>query len=1021
MNLKEWFLVTIRERVLNVLDGLADEFKEDGKLNWRKAVKVFSDFCEDKPDFTQKDAVDKVLNGLNLTDKVEMLKATWKKIPQRLRNVLTVSLEDYNESEHSEDFKWKVLGNDGEELVYNGFKGPWQSVIDFNARAELGLELQALDCDAAGKAIGIECEDQERLLKMGLLGKLEVGAAASLPTGFVGIKGEAEARGKASLDYYFANNARLLFIEALIQDLPNLASPFDAEGISGKAEHQLKAIQLNVEGSVGASIDISAGEVFEATFKEGTPAVPDKIGVAASVKVGFQAGFKLNGAWNVLVIPDNQNHSMLMVKVEKDTSKEKSTSISLDASVGISGLDKVGEAVSNRFLPDANKLLEKLKEYSNFGSLLEAEVKNKLKELLNADTDDTLENKLVEVLVGEDNAGKLADVMGSAVETTLNEKLDLLEDKASRAGKSIIKGVVDKLDLRKRLGKNLTNKLVNTAKGKLAEFLNSIVDKLKKSLDEIINNNQDNLENIFKPLETIGETVEDLIEKANQDSQQLLTPVIKYLTRYQDFRNKVTAVAQSISGENIGLHLGRSLNVSQGTSTLLEFEVDTSFEKAREYYKQMVAGNFKEALNAKKDLDGVDLIGGSFKTYREKKLSTDFSLNIFGFKITSQTIMNSKVHIDRDAARNIVMAKSKAEFEKSAKVTGESRMVQFINIMQIPGSTGDQDAGPRQTKIFSSDLSLTYRDTKLNKDELDAYLGSLGKLKLLSKDRMKAVLSRYDELEKQAKKEKKKMKGEIQLSMALESTDINNLIEKLDDETEPGWDDKEEKDKNIIIKNAALDHQLNSYLSYLTTLNKEKRKAFIEVLANWGSGFDTDLNPEMLMKQIKKQITEIARVSKEGNAQGDVLRKYRPANGDMNRVSPTDKHYLLVAQDIGVNVNNLVKIVRNLRDAAKIPSTDKNLKKTTLERYNIENNKALKGWLKLDKIIIDLLNDFFEWLINIFFKGFKFKKMNISPFTRAFIATIGELCQLGEQGNGQEFLSPVVKWSVLDWKEEIFV
>jgi hypothetical protein len=984
LNLKQWFVETIRERVLNVLDVLAAEFKEDGKPDWRKAVEVFSVFCEnkDKLDPQLKNVVDKVINGLSLTDEVKALNSHWLEIHESVRDILTKPLQG-----HREPIKWNVLGRDGEGLSYGNLIGPLNSLINFNAKADLELALQALDCDAAGKAIGIECEGQERLLKMGLLGKLEASTDASLPIGFVGIKGKGEVRGKASLDYYFGNKAQWLFIEALIHDLTHLASPFDAADIAAEQAYSLKAIQLSVEGSLGASLSLTAGKTWGTSFKVKNKRLDldTYILIGASVDLGYDVDLNLEGAWNVLVKP--KDTGFLNVKVQKDRSKEKSTSFSLDVSVGISGLDKVGEVVINRYLPDPTLLLEKLHEYSNFGSLLKTEVKNKLKELLNADTDDTLENKLVEVLVGDDNAGKLADVIGSAVEASLNEKLDLLLDEASNAGKTIIEGVVNKLDLKKRLGNELTNKLVNTAAGKLAEFLNCIVDKLKNSLEEIINN--DDLELIFKPLEAIGETVEDLIEKASQGAQQLLIPFIRFLTRYQQQRNKIVKAVQASSRLKLGLHLGRSLKSSSGISTVLDFEVDTNNSEAGKYYKEMVAGNFQNALAAarksKNGSNGIKLCGGSFKSAVSNQLTTDVSLSFFGAQFSSQTIMNSDVQVQVDTAGNIMMAQSEAEFKRIYSGLGESRMVQFLNLMEIPGSISngdgeDGDANHGKIKIFSSGMAMTYRDNRLKESELEAYLGSLEEAKLISKESLNAAETRYDELVVKAADEEKKMGAEIGLSMALTPDDIRTLTET----------------QNTDIENKAIDHQLGTYFFG----KPEKCQFFQEVTARW---YDRS-------KNLKEQIRKIAAKS----TLGDVLATYDIPNiharNDRNKVvsiSAEERHYLRMARRIGINANNLVNIVQNLREAAKIQFTEHTLEDDvkTLAGYNKEINESLRGWLKVRGIL----------------RSLGLKKETVPSVVLAFIATIGEICQLGGREKGTEFLIPTVKWSVLDWKEEIFV
>ncbi len=76
MNFKRWFHENIREKALKVLDGLAAQFKDDhGNPDWRKAVTVFSDFCENILTPTLKDTVEDVIEALKLKDEVEALRA----------------------------------------------------------------------------------------------------------------------------------------------------------------------------------------------------------------------------------------------------------------------------------------------------------------------------------------------------------------------------------------------------------------------------------------------------------------------------------------------------------------------------------------------------------------------------------------------------------------------------------------------------------------------------------------------------------------------------------------------------------------------------------------------------------------------------------------------------------------------------------------------------------------------------------------------------------------------------------
>ncbi|MCP5048440.1 MAG: hypothetical protein GY940_14820, partial [bacterium] len=905
--------------------------------------------------------------------------AFWQKIPDPVRQILTTSLQDFQAP-----INWPALGPAGKGVSYGNLAGPLNSLIGFNATGNLVLSLEAMDTvTVLGQPAGVTPGAGERFLRMGLLGKLEVGANVSAPVGFIGIKGSASAKGSASLDYYFANKTRWLLVEALIADIPDLVSPFNAAAIATKQTHQVKAIQLNVGGALNASLGISAGKTWGTSFnvKNKSLDLDTEVQISAGASVSFEAGLNLQAAWNVLVVPGPDQ--TLAVRIQKDYSREKSYTFSLDASIGISGLDAVGTAVINKYMPDATELLTKLNEFSNFGTLLKSKVREKLNNLLDKDGDDSVKQELVKVVVGDSGASDLSGAIGDAVESALNEKLDLLESKAANAGQAILTGAAQKLNLPGNLG----TKLVEVAGKKINTMLSDITSKLEGKLAALISENENRLDSLFKPLEEVGTKVSELTADVDKLSQELLGPIIKFLTRYQRLRDKLTAAVQGSSRLKLGLHIGRSLNASTGTGTLLEFEVDTTNPNAGGLYKQMMAGNFKNALAAARKgengSDGIKLVGGSFRATASQKVTTDVSLNIFGAQFGAKTLMSSDVQAQVDTSGNIMIATSKAEFQRMFKALGESQMVRFINLMEIPGAGqpgGGSDSGdkPVETKIFSSGLSLTYQDNSLKKSELEAYLGSLTKGNLITAESLNAASLRYDQVLEEARAKNEKVGAEIGMSISLTSDDIKTLIAVQDSD----------------IDSKAINNQLNTYF-----YNKnDDYKIFTRVLSNWN-------NPDKTHKDVFQQIRAIASAGKLGDAliRYDISRPGETKN--MELVVGKTLDLLDAAWHIGRNASNLVKIVRNMEVASKVKFTEENLKTEVnkLNGFNKEMNKYLKDWLKVQGILASL----------------GIEKAAVPSVTLAFIATIGELCQLGYKGT--QFLTPVVKWSLREGKQELFL
>lgn len=964
MDLLKWFKQTVREKVLGLLDRLAGLFKDsNGKPDWRKAVQVFTQFCDNSLDLQPRDkqVIDDAIKALKLQDEVDALRSFWSKVPQPLRDT-TKSLDNV-----AQPIMLNVLGQGGKGVSYGDLKGPLNSLINFSANADLSLAIQALDSNAAQQAVGLTAKADQRFLKMEMLGTLQAKGSGTLNMGFINTSGGAGARGSAALDYYYRDEGKWLFAEALVHNLPHLASPFDGGGIAAQSAHRLGAIYMSVEGSVDTSLDISAGKTWGASFdvKSDSLGLNTEVQVGASMNVGFQAGFNLMGSWNVLVKPIDTK--ILSVKVQKDSSKQTSTAFSLDASVGASGLDVVGNALIAKYLPDPSGLLAKLNEFSNLGSMLKQQIQKKLNQLLDADADDTLKKELIEVVTGDGSADTLATAIGSAAETALNAKLDVLEGKVSDAGKKIIEDVAAKLKLPGDLG----NKLVQKAGSKMAGFLGDIESKIQNKLADIIGKGQGELKKLFKPLESVGETVSGLTGDINEMAQKLLNPVIKLLTRYQTLRNKISAAVQASSNLKVALHFARELKSASSSSAILEFEVDTSNAGAGEYFKEMMAGNYGNALTAARKgvngSNGVKLTGGSFKASASRKLTTDVTLNLFGAKFTAKTILDSNVQAQVDVSGNVMMASSSATIEKTFSALGESRMVRFINLMEIPGS-GSQNG---QMKLFTSGLTMSYKDKKLKKSELNAYLGSLKKANLISESSLDAANKRYNELVDQA--DGKPLGGEIGLNMPLSSPDIALLI----------------KAKDNDIQDIAINNQLENYLR-----DPKKRAAFDFVLSKW---YDRKGD----------EVAQIKKIAAAGKL-GDALSRYEIDNTDdrrdMNTVAITDRHYIHIAHRMGKNAVNLVKVVRNIRKASKVTFSPETIKKDVkkLNNYNKKMNDALNKWLKIRGILASL----------------GIEKETVPAVTLAFIATIGELCQLGQGGTG--FLTPTVKWSALGWQEEIY-
>jgi len=970
MKLKKWLFVTLKEEVLNILDGLADHFKNaQGKPDWRKVVEVFDQFCEGSPLFPPQEQkiVNEVIEALKLTNKVNELRAFWQNIPAPIRDV-TTSLQN-----HTAPIVWELTGQGGKGFDWGNLKGPLGSIISFAGNVNLALSLQALNSNTVIRSAGLTLGEGERFLDIGMSGKLEIEPGGNIKLGFVGIKGSGQAVGSLDLNYYFIDKACWLFAEALIHNIPHLASPFDAADIAAEKSHRLSALHLNIIGNLTASLDFKAGKTWGTTFnlKDRALNLDNTVSIGAAISADLHSDLTIKGGWNVVVKPLDKQ--ILNVSIQKDVSKKKNSGFSLNADVGINGLDQVGNALINKYLPDAAPLLSQLQEFSNFGTLLKNDLKKRLLQLWESKGDNTFKQELASVLVGEDNTEALADTLADAAENALNNRLNLLEGKAMDAGEKLLQDIAGHLKLPDHLGEKLVDKI----QGQLSKILGNIKYRLENRLQQIIAQYQGKLESIFKPLGAVGKVVSDFSADVNKVASQLLEPVIEFLTKYQQERNKIVRVIQASANLKLSLYISRTFSSTKDDSSILEFRLDSSIPEARQLYKEMITGKFNNAMDAaRKDKDGskgIQLTGGSFKNTLSDNITTNFSFNIFGARITAETIMKSQVQIQLDTAGNIMIADSTDTMEKTFSAFGKSWDVKFINMLEIPGTVpagevSDSSNTSKDTRILSTSLSLSYQDDDLKKDELRSFFGSLLEADLIPSSVLNAVNKRYEEIS--TRSSHKKIGAKIDSSLILTSGNIEKLISNQDND----------------IQQIAINSQVAIFFR-----DAKKYEEFQEVVGQW---YDRT-------GSVQEQIEKIAATGSLGEA----LIRYDISNisefRNQDTVPIPVRHYLDLAFQIGTNAANLVNIIRDIRLAARMPVDieDREEDVKTLNEYNRATNKSLKKWLKIGGIL----------------ESIGLKKERVPSSTLAFFATIGKLCRLGQEGT--KFLTPTITWPTEDRPE----
>ncbi len=900
MGMKKWLSANLGEDLLMILDKLGVKYSKESR--WRESVKHIRAYFNDEPSLSKedRDRVDHIIDDdLGLKIKRKIIETFWDKLSPSTITLL-MSLDSLVQKKHGE-VSWPVISKD---VNYGDLKGPWGSMIDFNAAGSMGVELEPMTNPDEFELIA---DPGVAILRMGLEGKLEMSSSASLPLNNVNIKGGAGVTGQAELDYFFGNDEDELLIEAVWNNLQHLASPFNSEDIWEEREHGLRAIRLQTEGSLDLSLGISAAHTCGTSFPVSyAPADLDtQVDIGARAQVGFNADVKLGGAFNLLVKPVAGDK--LSVSLRRASSKQRSTTFSLDSSIGISGLDKVGDAIIETYLPDPDKLTEKLLKYVNLDGLGK-KIDEKLGDYLDADFSDQLQESLSNVNTWDELVG----VLKHAVSEAANDLSDPYVDEADQVGREWIQKAAGKLNL----SGDLMDKLVDKTQDMFSEFLTDTRKDLIKKLEDIIgviedplsDENRERLARVFKPLLDcdLGPKVKNILARGEKITDELVNQVVKYINRYREIRAKLVKATQGAAKLKIGMSLAHTIKVSSGREALLEFEVDISKKDAREYYKQMLTGSFENALKAVKNdpsgPHGILLIGGSIKSYILEEVSTGINLDLFGFKATSKTILNAGVDAFWDLNGSVVVYTGKAELNKTVEAFGEFRNIRFVNLFEIAGTGSATD-----TRLLNMGLAISYKDENLKIKELRQFLNSFEKWGLIEKNTTAQAMERFEALS-----ENKLRKASVGLSMPMTQKNISNLTDQ--DPAE--------------VKELVVDRLIE------VMLGERKGEGFKRFLG--------DLDHRRF--DYYKRVMEIS-------APG-----YRPPSelmqdeGRFNRV---------VAKRIGGLTRDLLAIIKILKEVSEYEVNEQDLEKQKkkINTLNKDFNGHLDNWLEVRGILLGILTE----------------------------------------------------------------
>lgn len=603
--------------------------------------------------------------------------------------------------------------------------------LDLGVTAQINAEMEIHDPrDEMVAPMDLEVDYGDLLLRFGLVGEWKINASASIPFhyGRVGFAGGFQ--GEAGLSFYFSHLAERMLIEALVEDIPKLPDPFNIKQIQALGQKSFKAVELRVNGLAHVGASVQAGHTWGASLNVVDDALQmeNLVGIQAGVEAGFKADISIGGSYTLMVKPLQGN--LIRVTLHREVMDEQNLEFNLESSVSIEGLQEMASRLVEKYIPDPEALMAKLEDFKNFPGYLQQSLEKAL--IGKGGLDDELSRSLTEILTGVGEREELAAILSSRVAQAAEEQTDLWVAELEELIPKLIDQALAPFPLSDKVREKLEQLLFKTIDNRIVQFFQD----LRSTVLEILPSDKNKLIALLRPLQEVGENIEQLAEKIGENAEAVIDPLLKFLNKYQETRERILYALEGASRVKLGMTMSQSLELTKGNSVFLDLQLDAAVPGTDRFLRHIYGGSFAAVLEAAQAGDrGVSVLGGTFARFLKRKLTMGFNLNLFGIDLGSKTILQSEVRADYDLSGNAVIGASEARYQQSTRFYKEYQTVQFVNAYEF--------AGP-EDKVINTAVSLSYSDEAMKAQDLENFLDALEQSGLIAHGVAQRTIGRFE-------------------------------------------------------------------------------------------------------------------------------------------------------------------------------------------------------------------------------------------------------------------------------------
>ena len=524
-----------------------------------------------------------------------------------------------------------------------------------------------------------------------------VGFRAPHPHGQIAVSRQRSVRNRLFMKFSRADDTRVF--EVLSADLPVIAGLRDPESLLD-CEH-FKSLKLATSGKARFGASLKAGRSWMHSF--------DAAGSAVAIRLKASADYALNWerAGDFRVTMSRASGGQLRVWLTESRKRRTARSLSLGAEIKISGLRQSVAPLMQEVaeLPDRLNII--VRKYSRPSRLF----RDRLRERLKA-SDPSL-RALADVVAGGGEratrrlVNSLIEAMVKSASARAKNWTDLLAGRIDRVVEEALRAAP--------VPPERLEPLAAHVQSQVGEALDDLNDSLLKDLKAAL---REDAKPITETLARFAEGPAAVAGRLDASSESLLAPLKRILDRYRTLEERIAKAVETAERERLTIRYGRAVSRSKAASTLLRLRFDPRSERGKSVYRQMLGGDFADAMAAgmDDDNDAITLEKCVFKRAFERKVTSGLRFNLFGREMASRRALVTGIKAENGVGGQINLFEAEGEVTEEHVAFGEGQSMRVSNLIHFLTSPEAPDA-------FT--VHLDYTDRNMKPGELREYLTSL--------------------------------------------------------------------------------------------------------------------------------------------------------------------------------------------------------------------------------------------------------------------------------------------------------